>query len=175
MECAGKWHMSVRKMPNEHKFGNKWRVGLRPTNAFTSEQAIAFNTIQGNIYECSYCGNQFEIKPWVERQNKSKSGMRFCSKKCNMAYRSKYLSGENSPLWVGGITTYRGKGWIAARNAAVKRDNGTCQECGKIVGKSIPVHHINPFRNYNSAQEANSLDNLVCLCQSCHMKIEHSS
>ena len=174
-QCSGKWHMQNREMPHEHLIGNKFRKGKRPTNAFTSERAKEINTVQGNIYECEYCGKEFEIKPWLERQNKSKSGNRFCSKECHSNYMSEYMSGENSPLWVGGVTTYRGKGWEKARLKAVKRDKGVCADCCKYIGESIPVHHIVPFRKFDSAKEANHIDNLVCLCQSCHMKREHAN
>ena len=132
------------------------------------------NIVQGTKHNCAYCTKKFELKPWVENQNKTKSGLRFCSKKCHSNYMIDNFSGENSPQWVGGITTYRGKGWIAARNAAVIRDGGICQHCKKNVGASIPVHHIKPFRTFQTAQEANYLDNLICLCQSCHMKVENT-
>lgn len=170
--CGGKWHMSVRKMSGDHKIGNKYRKGMRPTNAFTSERVKSMNTVESLKFSCSECFRDFELKPWLARQNKSKSGMRFCSKDCYASYASKNLSGKNSPLWVGGPTTYRGRGWLDARLKAVERDNGTCQRCGLSVGKSIPVHHKKPFRLFECHEEANSLDNLICLCQSCHMKVE---
>lgn len=172
LSCGGKWHMANRKMPNEHKFGNQWRKGIRPTNAFTSEQAKAINTVHGEIHECAQCKMQFELKPWIARQNVTKSGRRFCSKSCHSTYMAANFSGENSPQWVGGPTTYRGKGWIKARALAVARDGGKCQDCGKIVGDSISVHHIKPYRFFTSSQHANDLSNLICLCQSCHMKAE---
>ena len=173
--CGGKWHMSVRKMPNDHKIGNAWRKGLRPANAFTSEQARTINLVHGETHKCAKCGALFEIKPWLARQNITKSGLRFCSKSCHSAYMAANLSGESSPHWVGGITTYRGKGWSVARAAAVERDGGTCQDCGRHIGRSIPVHHIRPFRLFQTAAEANRLENLVCLCQSCHMKAERAA
>ena len=166
--------MQNREMPHDHLVGNKHRKGKRPTNAFTSEQVREMNSVQGNMYKCAYCGKEFEIKPWLERQNKSVSGRRFCSKGCHSKYMSEFKSGENSPLWVGGATTYRGKGWLDARKKAVNRDGGYCVDCGKFVGESIPVHHIKPFREFKSAKKANTLDNLVCLCQSCHMIRENN-
>jgi hypothetical protein len=172
--CGGKWHLSVRDMPNEHKYGNQWAAGRRPANAFTSEQAIAMNTVRGTEHACAYCGVTFEIKPWLARQNRTKSGLRFCCKDCHSRYMSETMSGEDSPQWVGGPTTYRGKGWLEARAAAVERDDGTCQACGAVVGPSIPVHHIRPYRLFASPEEANALGNLVCLCQSCHMRAEAS-
>lgn len=173
--CGGTWHMTVRKMPSDHKVGNKWRAGLRPANAFTSEQAKTINTVQGDIHKCAECSADFEIKPWLERQNKSKSGMRFCCKRCHSSYMERNKSGSNSAQWVGGITTYRGKGWNEQRVAAIERDGGSCQSCGALIGKSIPVHHITPFRLFQTAEEANRLANLQCLCQPCHMRTERAA
>lgn len=120
--------------------------------------------------ECKNCGNIFFRKPW-QLNSRGVTG-EFCSPYCMGDYRKKNQSGENSPLWVGGITTYRGKGWKDAREMAIQRDRGVCQKCGVYKGNSIPVHHIKPFREFDSIHEANSLENLVCLCQSCHMKSE---
>ena len=164
--------MSIRSMPSDHKIGNKWREGIRPANAFTSEQAKEMNAVEREHFECAHCGNDFEVIPWIVSQNKTKSGLRFCSKTCHSLFKAENESGPNSKQWVGGITTYRGKGWLEARMLAVERDNGTCQTCGKVVGKSIPVHHITPFRLFESVEAANQIENLVCLCQSCHMKME---
>ena len=170
--CGGKWHMQTRVMPSDHKAGNKWRAGLRPANAFTSEQAREMNKRPPVICTCAECGSEFEEKPWIVRQNYSKSGRRFCSRACFITYSGHSLKGEKSPQWVGGITTYRGKGWLEQRALAIKRDRGSCQRCAKVVGASIPVHHIKPFRLFATAAAANDLTNLQCLCQPCHMKVE---
>jgi hypothetical protein len=159
--------MQNRSMPNEHKTGNKFRQGKPPANAFTSEKVRGKANprwIDGTEFICQICGNKFLVKPWIVRQNGSP---KYCSKNC----RTIGTSGENSPLYVGGKTTYRGRGWIKAREEVIARDNGTCQDCGKVIGKSIPVHHISPYRK----SHLNDPDNLICLCQSCHMKHEHAS
>jgi 5-methylcytosine-specific restriction endonuclease McrA len=174
-KCSGYWHLKNREMPNEHKKGNKWRKGLRPTNSFTSEQAEIFNRVESEYFICKNCGNTFQIKPWIVRQNRTKSGLRFCTKQCHSEYMKKEKSGEKSSFYVGGITTYRGRGWIISRREAVKRDKGICQRCGKYIGDSIPVHHIKPYRLFNSVKEANNIDNLISLCQSCHMKYENEN
>lgn len=167
--CGGKWHHSQRpNMGYRFPKGNQLRKGLRPTNAFTSEQVQGENSpswVEGETFVCENCGKSFQVKPWLVRQN----GMpRYCSQKCFRAH----CKGENDPRYVGGPKTYRGRGWRKARLLAVERDNGTCQRCGKHIGSSIPVHHIKPFRTFQSAQEANALENLICMCQSCHMKDE---
>lgn len=53
------------------------------------------------------------------------------------------------------------------RKAIILRDGGKCMECGKTNCK-LEVHHIKP-RRWNGA---NTLDNLITLCKSCHQKTE---
>lgn len=169
--CGGKWHMANRQMSGAHKVGNKYRQGLRPTNAFTSEQvtgALNPKWVEPIRLACAHCQAQFETKPWLLRQNKSKSGYRFCSDLC----RRTFLRGDKDVRYVGGPVTYRGRGWLAARKVAVERDGGTCRECGKFVGPSISVHHIKPYRDFLTPLDANQPDNLICYCQSCHMRLE---
>ena len=169
--CGGKWHMANRVMRGPSLIGNTLRKGLRPANAFTSEEVSGSANskwVEPIKLQCACCSTQFETKPWILRQNKSHSGYRFCSDEC----RRTFMRGDKDVRYVGGPVTYRGRGWIAARKLAVERDSGTCQECAKHVGDSIPVHHKVPYREFSTPAEANQISNLVCLCQSCHMKIE---
>lgn len=152
--------------------GNTLRKG-KPGNSgsFTSERVKGEKNnkwVKPIEFECGNCGKRFSLKPWLVRQNTSTTGKRFCRPDCSRAY----LRGENHPLYVGGSNTYRGAGWEAARLVAVRRDNGTCQDCKTYIGDSIPVHHIRPFREFRTSQEANRPENLACYCQSCHMKAE---
>ena len=162
--------MAHREMPHEHLIGNQHRKGKRPTNAFTSEQVSGSNNakwVDGKPFICEHCSKVFYVKPWLIRQNGTP---RFCTREC--FEQSGVFVGEKSPSWVGGPQTYRGRNWRKTRLAAVERDSGVCQLCGKVIGKSIPVHHIYPFREFETEEQANVLDNLICLCQSCHMKQE---
>lgn len=120
-------------------------------------------------FTCEFCGSGFELKPWVVRQN---GGARFCSKQCRSRYRSVFMSGSNAPDYVGGKLTYRGPDWIEARTVVIVDQKGACAHCGKFLGKKLPVHHIKPFREFETSGEANVRSNLVGLCQSCHMKAE---
>jgi hypothetical protein len=126
---------------------------------------------EGIEFSCERCGSTFRLKPSTIRTRRNQGGrIRFCSRECFRL--SGAFCGEKSDCWVGGPKTYRGRGWKAARLLAVKRDEGNCQDCGNHFGNSIPVHHKRPFREFSTAEEANCLDNLVCLCQPCHMKRE---
>lgn len=171
-KCGGAWHMSNRQMPNDHKIGNQWRKGVRPTNAFTSEQSKAINTKEPLELECHHCTKKFHVTPWLANNNSKER--KYCTHDCYLDH-VETIKGEKHPLWVGGRTTYRGKSWPKARAAAAERDKGICQSCDKEVGPSIPVHHIKPYRLFENDGGANQLDNLICLCQSCHIKIERGS
>jgi hypothetical protein len=85
--------------------------------------------------------------------------------------------GANNPNWKGGHKHWSpgrygkdkdGLSWKIQRNLAWERDNETCQHCHEKKGRKPDVHHINPWMNSLS----HALDNLVCLCQSCHLKEE---
>ena len=66
-----------------------------------------------------------------------------------------------------------GENWNTQRNLARKRDDYTCQLCGaKETDRAHDVHHMTPFRTFNSFQEANQLKNLITLCHTCHKKVE---
>lgn len=74
-----------------------------------------------------------------------------------------------------------GPSWSQARQSALARDGYRCRQCGapQRHGTSHHVHHLRPFRDYgyvpgeNRTDElANTLDNLITLCPSCHQRAE---
>jgi hypothetical protein len=83
--------------------------------------------------------------------------------------------GENHPNYKGGISLKEFKDthgieleeWKKLAQEIRKRDNFTCQLCGKKG--ATDVHHIIPRR----IKIDNSPDNLITLCRSCHGKVEH--
>lgn len=165
--CGGKWAMSHRKMVNPNLKGNQHAKGSKSLSQFTSERVRGANNpkwVEPIEAVCKQCGSVYYGKPWEFKDGRKK----FCSKEC----RYQYLTGENSPLWLGGETHYRGKDWVKIRRIVVENQQGICADCGKFVGVRLPVHHIKPFRQYQTAEEANRLENLIGLCQSCHMKRE---
>lgn len=69
-------------------------------------------------------------------------------------------TGEDHPAFKHGKYT----GLHGQKTRAKRRDNFTCQECGKHdseLDTALEVHHID-------GQIDHSLDNLVTLCSSCH-------
>ncbi len=81
------------------------------------------------------------------------------------------MRGEKNPRWNGGWNPYYGPNWESQRKLALKRDNYTCQLCGAKSGQ-IDVHHQIPFSKCDNYKEANSLDNLITVCQKCHLLAE---
>lgn len=102
---------------------------------------------------------------------------KFCCHACYAQWQSDNLSGENSYGWQGGAIDYRGPNWNEQADKTRARDNYMCRHCGKfelLLGQSLDVHHIVPFRQFGIERymEANELNNLVSLCRSCHLSIE---
>jgi 5-methylcytosine-specific restriction endonuclease McrA len=83
------------------------------------------------------------------------------------------LTGEKSIRWNGGTYDRRGIGWRVAREWALIRAQGKCENCGKALKyHDYGVHHIKPYRLCKSDAEANMMSNLIVLCRSCHSKID---
>lgn len=112
--------------------------------------------------ECEVCGSVFEVP-------ECNASRRVC---CSYDCLSIFQSGENSPRWKGGHSSYYGPSWRKQRQKARERDDGECQVCGR--SDDVHVHHIRPFRKFGveKHEEANQLDNLVCLCPEHHVQWE---
>jgi DEAD/DEAH box helicase domain-containing protein len=66
-----------------------------------------------------------------------------------------------------------GPEWERQRARARARDAYRCQVCGAPEnGRAHHVHHKIPFRAFESAAQANQLDNLITLCPTCHQRAE---
>ncbi len=75
-------------------------------------------------------------------------------------------------LWSNDPNDY-GPGWDRLRSAIRMRDQYRCQICGAPeAGRAHHVHHKVPFRQFQSALEANRPENLVTLCPNCHQAAE---
>ncbi len=66
-----------------------------------------------------------------------------------------------------------GPNWNNLRNEVRRRDHYQCQVCGlPETERSHDVHHITPFRLFQSHEDANRMVNLVTLCSRCHRRAE---
>lgn len=84
--------------------------------------------------------------------------------------------GKYAPNWQGGKTNFIARygipffAWNKLAKIIRKRDDETCQKCGK-KHKNLPVHHIIPAKHCVS-MDKNSEHNLITLCSSCHIAVE---
>lgn len=129
---------------------------------------------------CSFCGVPYFIsKNGLEQQRLR--DIKPCCRKCQ-AKRTPppSPSGEHSPTWKGGHRYWLvgrfgkdkdGLSWKQQRRLAWERDNYTCQHCHQRKNRNPDVHHIIPWRK----SQSHALNNLICLCQSCHLKEEATS
>jgi DEAD/DEAH box helicase domain-containing protein len=77
-------------------------------------------------------------------------------------------------MWTNDPNDY-GPDWARIRDRVRARDRYTCQVCGAVeAGRQHDVHHKTPFRAFTSAVEANRLENLTTLCNTCHRKVEQN-
>lgn len=88
--------------------------------------------------------------------------------------KKKSRSGESHWNWKGGVTPKNQKGrnspsYKEWRAAVFRRDNYTCQMCGKRGG-NLNAHHKKPWAEFPELRF--SVENGVTLCHSCH-KIVH--
>lgn len=92
------------------------------------------------------------------------------------------LSGPNPSIEASSdVTTkhYGNSQFQELRQKALERDNHECQRCGisaeehrQDVGIGLSVHHIQDVDEFETPEDADTLDNLETLCSSCHGK-EH--
>ncbi|MBI9034178.1 MAG: DEAD/DEAH box helicase [Bacteroidales bacterium] len=84
----------------------------------------------------------------------------------------KILKDQNN--WSGEAIQY-GPNWSNQKELARKRDGFTCKVCGLSENNQrLHVHHITPFRKFDTYENANNLYNLITLCPACHKKAELS-
>lgn len=98
-------------------------------------------------------------------------GMRKYDNNCKLCASAKF-SGENHWNWHGGVNgvneserkSWEYKKW---RQDVWKRDNFTCQCCGKTINDIVlNAHHI---RNFSDCEELRyDVDNGITLCEECH-------
>lgn len=114
--------------------------------------------------ECDLCGTDITI----DRTKKS-SKYHFCDE-CS---KDKIPDGKPES-WDSDTVKY-GKKWKKMKTRVQKRDENTCQKCGKSekqLNRKPAVHHIMPVRCFDDPDESHEMKNLVQVCTSCHMEVE---
>lgn len=114
---------------------------------------------------CKGCHRKFTVSYKLRRR-------KYCSRECLVAtVRNPNRHHDRIP--------YYGANWYHQREAARKRDDYTCQACGKAPRdlSEIQCHHIVHFDIFGIERykEANRLSNLITLCRSCHRHVHNST
>lgn len=82
----------------------------------------------------------------------------FCSKKC----RDNQHSLDNPSRY--------GTNWKTARKRRLAFDNYLCTVCG--TSENLQVHHLIKLLTFDNPNDANYLENIRTVCESCHKSIE---
>jgi len=125
------------------------------------------NRIKSIHKHCKMCNMEYMIAPSHAAESN------FCSRKCADKYRSRFMRGDRSTNWKGGIAYPRNlvmarseyKEW---RKKVFERDNFTCQKCGDDIGGNLQAHHIKKFSKHPELRY--DVNNGVTLCTTCHIE-----
>lgn len=115
---------------------------------------------------CSWCHGAFRRSAGAVKRNKR---YHYCCK----AHQVAHARGSVSPLYRGRRSSSRGPNWRERAERTRARFDHQCARCGKTQGENgrrLSVDHIIPWRLFTDHEAANSDDNLVPLCTSCHSK-----
>lgn len=103
--------------------------------------------------ECDYCGDTFSAWP-----GELQGGRRFCSPRCGNANKDQGKTTEAFRLRTS-------RAYAAWREGVFRRDDFTCQLCGKRGGK-LHADHIKRFADFPELRLAET--NGRTLCAECH-------
>lgn len=156
--------------------GKVFQGHLSPVRPILKYCSIACDKIakQAQVpHTCPECGKSFTFYQSIPRV--------YCSKQCagkhSIMIKNKPPKRPNARQRIV-EGNKRGANWMSQKRQARHRDKYTCQRCLRTeqeLGQTLHVHHVIPFRHFGLKRykEANSLRNLICLCNSCHGKTEH--
>jgi len=178
--------MIKREIIKKWKSGRGYRYLLICQNCGEEFEKCGKQINNDKCYFCSVkCSNSFpkkikqinQTKQNRYKQQKQNSGYAFTLKarrRMSVGQKGKPIwnkgkFGEAMPNWQGGISfePYTAEFNNGLKLQIRKRDNYTCQECGKTekqLKRKLSIHHI----DYN--KKNNDENNLISLCSKCHGK-----
>lgn len=66
---------------------------------------------------------------------------------------------------------HSGQSWQQARQQALARADGRCQDCGSATD-ALQVHHEQPVSEHGNPEAAHRSNNVVAVCGDCHDRRE---
>jgi len=153
-----------------HSLGKRFEKGQKPWNTGTTGIS---KPNRGSFKKGRIPWNKGKKMPNMKQWCKGKKHSLELRKKMSEGRKGKH-SGSKHWNWKGGISderiefyeSFEFKDWS---RKVMKRDNYTCQDCGKRDGSRLNAHHMIP--RSKDISKAFSLDNGKTLCVSCHRKI----
>lgn len=111
---------------------------------------------------CDECGTPFSVRP----SRADRYPHTFCNYDCFASWETDHGESRNY-----------GPNWQEIRQKVIDRDGNICtyDGCNRTEctdGRSLHVHHILPFVQFDNRQKANQMDNLRTLCDEHHRAVE---
>ncbi len=142
----------------------------------TSSDQMAFDLFESSVppdgedvaARCEQCHGKISVAAWYAKHTR----LHFCNPECRRAWVDAQPSFK---VTLGRTSKQRGANWVLQARGARERDGFACQICSiseEDLGRQLDVHHKIPYRSFASNVEANRLENLISLCNSCHIKQE---
>lgn len=117
--------------------------------------------------KCDFCQKSILI---TQKRNRLKHI--FCSRECELKWRTEYYKGENNWNYIDGRSSEKyPQEFRSLRNKIRERDDYICKNCGMVeeehlivYGRNLEIHHID-YNRKNSNE-----NNLITLCRQCNMR-----
>lgn len=146
----------------------KDRIGIRYGRlvviSFAGVIQNGFNSSTTWFCKCD-CGKEIIVRGCHLPNGHTKSCGCLMREISSISIRKNHIPGKNHPCYIHGNRS--GKATLKLNEKIRKRDNYTCQDCGKTqkeINQTLEVHHI------DGDDENNVDENMITLCKSCHTK-----
>lgn len=149
--------------------------------SYCSPKCVAETQKDRVYFNCDYCGKEL----WEHKTEYNRYKNHYCSLECKGKHHSILYVGENAPFY--GKEGVRGEahprwnpeltpeereqgryieGYSDFIKNVYKRDNYTCQCCGKLGRDDLHAHHLD---GYNwCVEKRTEVNNGITLCEKCH-------
>lgn len=123
-------------------------------------------TPKGSILNCPECGEDFVYKAGPQHRCPQ------CQRKAEVRRIHEWLASDKERLKKYTKKSSDNYYFGGNRDAALERDNYTCQHCG--IQDDLQVHHIDGNGTTSPKERRNhALENLITLCRGCHTREHH--